>query len=316
MTEPISVVIPTRDRPSLVVRAVRSALHQTLPPAEVVVVQDGEDPQTVEALKQIADARLRVRSVTCGGGPGAVRNAGVAIANGEWIAFLDDDDEMVPDRLALQLRAAQASKAAYPIILCRSIVKSRAGSRLLPDNMPEPGEHISEYLFMKKNLFARSGGVHMFCRRALMEAVPFPPLPRHEDWAWLLKATTLPESDWKVLADPLVIYHADEGRPSLSRVIDWEYSFDWVRGHRRLMSDGAYMAFLMSTVARLARQQAAYAAIPKIISEVFAAGRPRPLDYAIFIAIWSMPKGLYGPSGCAQFFQRRKRNTGALGSEP
>ncbi len=158
MTQPrVSVVIPTRDRPQLVLRAVHSVLRQTLPSLELLVVQDGEDAETFSALQTVADPRLRVHVAPRGYGPGAVRNAGVAQARAEWIAFLDDDDEMLPERLERQLEAGEALGVANPVVLCRAIVRTPAGDVVLPEVLPTFSEHISDFIFVKKNILGRSG---------------------------------------------------------------------------------------------------------------------------------------------------------------
>jgi glycosyltransferase involved in cell wall biosynthesis len=91
----VSAVIPTRGRPELLRRAVRSALAQTLREIEVVVVIDGEDSVTRLAMKEWAqqDARVHVVALDVSVGGSDARNRGVDAASGEWIAFLDDDDE-------------------------------------------------------------------------------------------------------------------------------------------------------------------------------------------------------------------------------
>ena len=58
MTDLVSTVIPTRNRPSLVLRAVRSALNQTFRSTEVIVVLDGPDEKTAQGLAQIDDPRV------------------------------------------------------------------------------------------------------------------------------------------------------------------------------------------------------------------------------------------------------------------
>ena len=94
----VSAVIPTRGRPELLRRAVRSALAQTLRDIEVVVVIDGPDPVTHGVLQELAqqDSRLRVLALPSSVGGSDARNRGVDAAAGEWIAFLDDDDEWLP----------------------------------------------------------------------------------------------------------------------------------------------------------------------------------------------------------------------------
>lgn len=91
-TEPLfSVVIPTLGRESLK-RAVDSVLGQSFEGFELIVVVDGADCCAEEQLREIADPRLRVIARSSGG-VSAARNAGIMAARGEWVAFLDDDDE-------------------------------------------------------------------------------------------------------------------------------------------------------------------------------------------------------------------------------
>jgi len=96
---PVSVVIPTRDRPAGLARAVHSALEQTLRPLEVIVVIDGECRGQLPEHHRVRVAR---RAAT-GGDAGAARNQGATMARGELIAFLDDDDVWYPEKLARQL---------------------------------------------------------------------------------------------------------------------------------------------------------------------------------------------------------------------
>src|SRR5580658_1461470 len=116
----VSAVIPTRDRPALLACAMRSALRQTWPNLEVIVVVDGPDPLTEADLQTFADPRLRVIFLDERRGGSDARNSGVRAACGEWIAFLDDDDEWLPDKIAQQMRAAHAMPDWFPAVFCRS----------------------------------------------------------------------------------------------------------------------------------------------------------------------------------------------------
>jgi glycosyltransferase involved in cell wall biosynthesis len=101
----ISVVIPTYERPGECKRAVRSALEQEVPPLEVIVCDDGSGPRTREELEAwVADEpRLRyLRLPRNSGAPAAARNLGLQNAKGDWVAFLDDDDQWVPGKLRAQ----------------------------------------------------------------------------------------------------------------------------------------------------------------------------------------------------------------------
>lgn len=97
----VSVVIPTHNRAVAVARAVQSVLWQTYPSWEVIVVDDGSTDATAAALEPYAGRIHYLRQSQLG--PSAARNAGAAIATGEWLAFLDSDDLWMPWHLANQV---------------------------------------------------------------------------------------------------------------------------------------------------------------------------------------------------------------------
>lgn len=94
-TERLSVVMPAFNAATTVRSAVASTLRQTVPVLEVIVVDDGSSDATAQVVSSIDDARVRLIS-QANGGPSAARNAGIAAARGEWVAFLDSDDLWLP----------------------------------------------------------------------------------------------------------------------------------------------------------------------------------------------------------------------------
>jgi glycosyltransferase involved in cell wall biosynthesis len=104
----VSVIIPTYNRAHCVGDSIRSALAQTVPPLEVIVVDDGSTDPTKEVVARFG-APVRCICKT-NGGVSSARNAGIAAAHGEWIALLDADDLWEPEKLAVQL----AVHAALP----------------------------------------------------------------------------------------------------------------------------------------------------------------------------------------------------------
>lgn len=107
--ETVSVVLVTYQRPDACERALCSALAQTRSPLEILVCDDASQDDTEERFRawERRDERVRyLRSRQNSGGPAATRNMGIEQARGEWIAFLDDDDEWLPHKLATQLQAA------------------------------------------------------------------------------------------------------------------------------------------------------------------------------------------------------------------
>ncbi len=109
----ISVVIPAYNAGRYIAAAVRSALAQTWPELEVVVVDNGSTDETVHTLAQIRDARLRVFDAGAKNGVSAARNLGVRQAQGAYIAFLDADDAWEQDKLARQMDSLRVTGAAF-----------------------------------------------------------------------------------------------------------------------------------------------------------------------------------------------------------
>lgn len=97
----ISVIIPTYNRARYVTKAIDSALAQTYQDYEIIVVDDGSTDDTRQVLKPYMD---RVRYIyQKNAGTSTARNTGIRSAQGEWLAFLDSDDEWMPEKLAVQM---------------------------------------------------------------------------------------------------------------------------------------------------------------------------------------------------------------------
>lgn len=100
----VSVVIPAYNAAEWISEAIESALAQTCPPIEIIVVDDGSTDDTALTAGRFA-APVRVLRKP-NGGPASARNFGIAEASGEWIALLDADDRWVPAKLEKQLSLA------------------------------------------------------------------------------------------------------------------------------------------------------------------------------------------------------------------
>lgn len=109
----VSVVIAAHAAARFIAGAVRSALDQSLATIEVIVVDDASPDDTVEAAAKAGDAdpRLRIVRLSRNLGPGGARNVGFAMARGRFVAILDADDRMQPERLARLRDFADAQNA-------------------------------------------------------------------------------------------------------------------------------------------------------------------------------------------------------------
>jgi glycosyltransferase involved in cell wall biosynthesis len=275
----VSVVIPTRGRPELVVEAVASALAQDFNSFEVIVVVDGEDGASCAALEAVEDARLRVIDLAVSVGGAEARNVGVRAARGEWIAFLDDDDEWLAHKLSRQIVAARRSRAAWPVVASRLVVRTPEYEMVRPLREYRAGRPVSEYLFCRGSL--RDGPYAMqtstlMAPRELMAAVPFRSgLQRHQDWDWVLRAERALGVEFAVVDEPLVVYRAEDGRASVGRAQDWAFSLAWGREMRRCFSARAYAWFVAAECAsRAVKSRAGAAVYAEIVREFAVEGRP------------------------------------------
>ena len=108
----ISAVIPTHNRAALVIRAITSVLQQTYPVHEIIVVDDGSTDDTKELFCRFLSSLNHTAApihylYQQQQGAAVARNAGIAAASGEWIAFLDSDDIWLPRKLEWQVKALQ-----------------------------------------------------------------------------------------------------------------------------------------------------------------------------------------------------------------
>jgi glycosyltransferase involved in cell wall biosynthesis len=309
----VSVVIPTRNRPQLVVKAVASALAQDFENSEVIVVIDGHDPATRDALQNMDDERLRVISLTeCAGGAEA-RNIGVRAAHGEWIAFLDDDDEWLPHKLSRQIVTARRSTALQPVISSRMIVRTPSYEFAGPLRSFRPEKPVSEFLFCRKSLqdgpYAMQTST-LLMRRDLMLAVPFRKgLRKHQDWDWLLRAERVAGVEFAVVDEPLVIYRTEDGRECVGNSQDWEFSLAWGNEMRGAFSARAFSWFLASECAsRAAKSGAGVKACVTILRQFLFDGRPSLGSMAMIAAFLGFPHRLR--EGIRREIRRLRRHRG------
>ena len=105
----VSVVIPTFDRPVLLAATIESVLAQTVPAREIIVVDNGTNPDTATALARFGDGVRLLKTDPLG--VQVARNAGIAHASATWVALLDDDDLFRPGYLAAAMPAMRDGRA-------------------------------------------------------------------------------------------------------------------------------------------------------------------------------------------------------------
>jgi glycosyltransferase involved in cell wall biosynthesis len=206
----VSVIIPTWNRAEETERAVQSVLHQTYQNFEVIIADDGSTDSTPLKFKDYPDPRVHYLQLEHSGLPAVPRNAALRQAQGEFAAFLDSDDEWLPDKLDRQLEVF--IKDPEVGMVC-------SNARVRHGKMTEPGslfhtETIGSQAWplaelVKTNIIIASS--LLVIRLSVIEAGGFPQDPVFraiEDYAlWLRLAVKI---KLFYLAEPLLIY-ADVG---------------------------------------------------------------------------------------------------------
>lgn len=127
MTPLVSVIMPAYNARATIIEAVDSALNQTHPAVEIIIVDDGSSDSTLDLLRQHYGNHPQIKLFQqANAGPSAARNHAIRHANGQWLHFLDSDDRLHPTKIARSLaRAAEVPNAA--VVYGPAIIIDAAG---------------------------------------------------------------------------------------------------------------------------------------------------------------------------------------------
>lgn len=165
MNSDISVVIPAYNQGRFLPQAVESALGQTCPPLEVIVIDDGS---TDDTSARLASYRDRVRVVRQPNqGVAATRNHGARQARGELLAFLDADDVWLPAKLERQCRRLR-DDPGLGLVHC-GVAETDAAGNVLRTRLDGLEGFVAEEMLLFRRPVILGGGSGVVIRRALFE---------------------------------------------------------------------------------------------------------------------------------------------------
>lgn len=220
----ISVIIPTYNRRALLKRALESVFAQTYPNWEIIVVDDGSDDGTDEFMTAIASDRISFHRHERTSGGSAARNTGARLARGEYIAFLDSDDEWEPRILAKQVAVFERECEAVDVVYAG--MELRASGRPPRIVLPPRSGNLQRALACK-NVIGSPACVLMR-RECFVESGGFDEsLPSCQDWdLWWRLAK---HCQFVPLREPLAIVYEDAPHRITGNVRGR------LRGHRRML---------------------------------------------------------------------------------
>ncbi|HXU17627.1 MAG TPA: glycosyltransferase family A protein [Terriglobales bacterium] len=249
----VSAVIPTRNRPELVCRAVRSVLAQTYPKVEAVVVVDGADEVTLAALKDLNDQRVRIVALLSNVGGSEARNIGIRESRGEFVGLLDDDDEWLLEKLEKQVQVIKNLPSGHAVVTCKHIQRTPGKQDIvLPRRAPMAGEDISEYLFSSKGidlpLYGPQTSTYIASRDLFLRIHFKKGQPCHQDWDWFLRTMNTPDVAYEMVDEPLCVFHVAPSMSGITKGTNWKASLQWIDSVEHLVSRDAFASFVVHQV--------------------------------------------------------------------
>jgi glycosyltransferase involved in cell wall biosynthesis len=212
MTPLVSTIIPVFNRELTIARSVSSALAQTYGNIEVIVVDDGSSDGTVKALRQFGNRILVLHQKN--GGPSLARNFGASKARGVILAFLDSDDEWLPDKIDSQVRMMEAFGPSMPCCICNASytegqgLSAQTSFSLAGFTTPYEDAVLENPISVLTTTFLLFNQVAAIRREAFELVGGFNDnLRLMEDYELSLRLATL--GPWGILREPLVLKHED-----------------------------------------------------------------------------------------------------------
>jgi glycosyltransferase involved in cell wall biosynthesis len=227
MTPRVSVIIPSYNRKPVLLRAVRSALDQSIPPFEIIVVDDGSSDGTNETDFLGIDPRIRLIAHPTNRGGAVARNTGIDAAKGNWVALMDSDDVWLNSKLERQLGALREDMADDKALASCNVLKSFDHRAPLPFNDWPPGkQHLSEYFMIDGGTLQTST---LLLPTVLAKQVRFDErLARHQDWDFVLRLVQA-GAKLRYIHDTLVIYDANDHSHKISAQKSIQPTLDWLK---------------------------------------------------------------------------------------
>ncbi|MDB5182427.1 MAG: glycosyl transferase family 2 [Candidatus Saccharibacteria bacterium] len=184
----ISVVTPTYNRAHTILNAIKTVQAQTYKNWEMIIVDDGSTDNTEEVIKSLNDPSIRYYKKQ-NGGPSRARNYGVEHAKGEWIMYLDSDDELLPECMSISMewlnKYPQAVFAFPRSTRTLELYENGKLTKVVDDSGDTPEKFTIQDIFNRNAGFSPNGFMHL--RRLFEEGIKWDDdLACMEDWELMM----------------------------------------------------------------------------------------------------------------------------------
>jgi len=210
----VSVIIPAYNRPRKTQRAIESVSEQTYSPIELVVVDDGSQPPLRDELS-LPESKFKnivFKEHQKNQGGNIARNTGIENTSGEYIAFLDSDDEWDPEKIETQIQKLITNEA---YVSYTGVQQLDSGGKINAIKKATQSGHLLDEL-LNGNLIGTFSSVVVRAETVDQAGKPDPDMPCWQDWEWYLRLAA-EGLQFDAVEDPLTIRHNESGDIKISR---------------------------------------------------------------------------------------------------
>ncbi len=228
----ISVIIPTYNRAHSLPRAIKSVLMQTYKDFELIIVDDGSTDNTYEIVNKYIEKDDRVKYIKheINKGGNKARNTGIKNALGNYITFLDSDDEYLSNNLEERFKIRQKISSDYGVIYNQNIKKTNLGEKIVPKRGIKKNESVIKYLFSNEGELQTNT---LFISKDILikNNLYFDEnLKRHQDWDLAIRLQDV--TSFYFLNKVLSIWNAKGEFNRVSKQKDYSTSFELIEKYK------------------------------------------------------------------------------------
>ncbi|MBY4127359.1 glycosyltransferase [Rhodococcus fascians] len=278
----VTAVIPTVGRDSLRA-AVDSVVAQTASTDVIVVVDRPSELPSVQSMLSGVSCRIVATEGKRGGG--FARNLGSQLADTEFVAYLDDDDWWVPEKIASQLSLCAQRDPSRDVLAAARMYFHRARSSSVIPTHSWTSSDVASYLVQRSSLEFGSHAIQtssLLVSKSLWERIKWDEtLKKHQDWDFVSRCARDDQTDFYWSSEPLS-HVVQDSMSSVSKRPDWQASRIWLDIHRDFLTKQARGDFVASQILRSALQARSMAGLRLAVRELVGS---RPHAAAVIVGL-------------------------------